>query len=578
MAETIALALLTAAGVTGATAVAVTTFVVGAVLSVGASLLAQYLMPKPEASPSDRQNTVKLSIAPRARHYGRVRIGGAVAFEQARAGKLYRVTAHGDGLIDGIDEHVIQDEPVTLDGAGAVVTPAKWAGLITVKTNDGREDPAHYTALEAAFPEWDETHLGQGVQSSLVTMTQVDQETYLDVYPNGIKTTYKQTVRGARLWDPREPGQNKDDPATWAWSDNAALVALDHLRHQTGFGMPDAWVLPQIDDWKRAADVADQAVTLKQGGSEPRYRASGTYSYDERPADVLQRILAAANARVWIGDQGGLTYSPGVWTPPTVTIDGMAIESYQIGAGNEGPDVVNEVVGVFTDPESGYVEAQSPAWSDPVSIEKFGVKRSPPAKLYMVPSNGQCRRLMKQAYAGLSPEWRGRLVTNLRGLPALSERFVRIVIEELGLDFTAEIQDVQFVIESGTVVRGLAIDFISMDAATFDWDAATEEGDRLAPPPPIGATAIPAPTGFAASGSSGEIIATWAAGYPITYRVAVEYRETGTLPWFAGATGLAGATSVTTSGLTAGTTYDVRARGTSGGRSSAYTAVVTATA
>lgn len=577
MAEAIALALLGSIGVTGTAAVAITTAVIGAAISIGASLVAQMLMPKPEMTPSDRQNLVKLPIMPRVRHYGRVRVGGARVFEQARAGILYRVTAHGHGEIDAIEEHLIQDEVLTLNPSGGVTTPAKWAGLITVSTRNGVPAPAHYTTLESAFADWDSTHTGKGVQSSLVTMAQVEQEVYLDFYPNGINTSYKQTLRGARVWDPRDPAQSKDDAATWQWSDNAILIALDHFRHETGFGLPDEWITPELDSWKAAADAADETVALKYGGTEPRYRASGSYSFDERPADVGQRILAASNARVWVGASGGIACSAGVWSAPTVVIDDAAIESYQIGAGNEGPDVVNAVSAVFTDPLRDFTETQCQAWTDAGSVARFGVKRSPPAPLYMVPSNGQCRRLMKQALAQLSPAWRGRIVTNLRGLPALSERFIRIEIGELGLSFTAEIADVQFVIEQGTVVRGVSIEFISMDAATFAWNAAAEEGDQFPVPPTIGTSDVPQVAGFGVVKTAPTATASWSAYASPAYQASIEFRVNGTIPWLLAPVPATGATSLVISGLTAGTTYQFRARTLTGSRSSAYSSIVNLT-
>lgn len=582
MAEAIAVALLSMFAIEAtAIAVAVTTVIVGIGISVGVSMLAQAFL-APSASqgtpPSDRQFVSKVSVGPRVRSYGRVRVAGQQVFLAAADGTLYRVLAHNEGRVDAVEEHLIDDTVVTVGADGWVTAPAKFQNRVRIRWRDGADDQTYYSEIEDAFAEWDSTHRGSGVAHSLTLFKQVGQSEFFDVYPSGENTIYKQTLRGVRVWDPRDPAQSADDAGTWAWSDNAVLVILDFLRHDSGFGMPMMWIAPEIEGWKAAADACDDDVPLRAGGSAKRYRLWGTYSYDERPADVLSRMLTACNGRLWIGQNGGLAISVGVWVAPTVTLGDDAIVSYKIGSGNEAPDTANTLTAVYTERDQGLVEVEAAPWVDDAAVLAFGEQRSD-AKLYMVPSHSQCRRLMKQAFGRLAPQWKGTLTTNLAGLAALSERYVTIVISELDLTVTAEIDNVQFRIEDGSVVTGLMIDFTSVAPAQFAWDAVTEEGVPSEVPPAIEGSSISLPDNFNVTieprGGYAVGMASWTAPVIETLRTRVEFRDAaGTGDWQA-IESSEGAASLETPALTDGATYEFRARHVGLLRSSEWTTVIT---
>lgn len=520
MAEAIAAAIITAvagaAAATGAT-LAITTALVSIGISVGVSMLAQAFLAPGGASaprPADRQFTLTGSALPRFRSYGRVRVGGAQIFVAAAKGVLYRVTAHNHGRIDAVEEHIIDDAVVTVDGSGDVTdTNYIHSGkkLIHVETRDGAESQTHYATLTAAVPEWDADHRGDGVAHSLVSMASVPADVVRDYYPNYERTSYKQTIRASLVWDPRDVAQDPADEATWAWSDNQALVVLDYLRHRTGFGMPIEWIMPEIEAWKAAADVCDDAVALAAGGTEPRYRIWGSYNFDERPGDVLARFLTAGGARLWIGPNGGVQVSPGAWTEPDVVIDDDAIVAMTLSSGSERPDAANTVTATYTDPALGYRETDAAPWVLQDLVTRFGEIRAD-ARLYECPSHGQARRIMKQAAAKLAPRWKGTLQTNLRALPALSDRFVRLTSSDFDLDITIEIDGIEFDMAEGGIVRGLVIEWTSIDAETFAWDAETEEGEASEPPPPISRDGLSPPENFdvamRAAGST-DVHATW---------------------------------------------------------------------
>ena len=429
-------------------------------------------------APSDRTFLSRSATAPRTRSYGRVKLSGSQQFAAAKGGKLYRVLAHGEGPIDAVEEHWIDDNEVTFDGSGDILTAQylvtgspRVQAFWTLGTTTG----LHYSQLEAEFDEWDTGHLGKGVHHSLLVLTQVAQASFSETFPNYESTNYAQTIRGAKIYDPRDAAQDIDDNTTWLWSMNAPLCIMDFLTHKDGLEFPWAFVTPEIEAWEAAADVADEAVPLKAGGTTPRYQLSGTYGFNERKSEILERMMSACDARMITGQNGGLALSMPSAAAPTVTITDDAVLSYRIGSGNEAPDTATVVKSSYLEAEFGYVETDAQPWENATLAAKLGEIVSD-IPLNMVPTHSQARRLMKLAAARLAPAWRGEITTNLLALPAISERYVQLQIAELDLDIRVELEGVQFQLGEGSTVSGLSIQWVAADASELDWDALTEEG------------------------------------------------------------------------------------------------------
>lgn len=591
MAEAIAVSLITAsagaAAATGAT-LAITTALVGAGLSFGASMLAQqFLGGSAGDTPSSRQFVNRAAVAVRRRHYGRVKISGDQVFTIARNGILMRVLAHNAGRIDSIEAHYLDDVEVSVDGSGWVLDDqyAKLGGgsYVQIATRLGTDSQSYYGAIELYYPPWDSDHRGNAIAHSLTRFSQPPAENFSEVYPAGERTSYAYRCKASLVWDPRDDAQDPDDPDTWEWSQNAALCILDFLRHETGMRMPLSLFEAEIDSWKRAANVCGGTVTTKSGASVSRYAISGGYRFDERPADVLARMLSACNGRLWPGENGGLQITVGEWLEPSVTITGDMIESYRIAAGNEGPEAYNTLTAVYTDPDLGYIETSAAKWRNAALVADFGEIKTA-ARLYMVPNHNQCRRLMKQASAKLAPTWRGEVRTNLGALSALYDRYVDIDFSDIGVSVQAEIDDIKFDVGAGGVVRGLIIEFTSIDATAFDFDAATEEGSPSAPPPNTSPDALPVPQDFnvtiASRTAGGTTFAVGVADWntlSVPLRVEVQYRTSSSSVWLVAGASASGETELETPQLQDGVTYLFRARSVGSQKVSAWSATVTRT-
>lgn len=570
-----AAAILTALSIEAtATAIAITTAIINVGISVGISLLAQAFQKTPSQAPSDRQFINKSPVSPRVRSYGRVLIGGTQVFMAARNARLMRVVAHNDGLIDAIEAHYIDGKEVSLDGDGFVNSEPYISGsnhYVWIGWRLGTNTQTAILNNLADFPEWDASHKGLGVAYTMTFFWQPPAESFSSVFPAYENTAHTVLIRASLVYDPRT--------STTAWSDNAALCIRDYCTHETGLMMPADWLDLEIDSWKHGADVCDTLEATLAGGTVKKYRLWGSYDYSERPADVLNRMLTSCNGKIFPGPNGGLQLSVGEWVEPTVTVGGSSIRSYRLGAGNEGPESFNVLSATYVEPDQGYAENSAQDWEDAASIAAYG--RIPAtAQLHMVPHHNQCRRLMKQAAAIISADWRGQLVTDLSALPVLSERFIRIVIEELGLNFTAEVDNVQFDVSDGSVVTGLIIDFTSISASAFSFDAATQEGYPSQPAPNIDPGAVPVPVDFNAliqgrsSAGTGYAVGvgSWEPFDANGLRVEMQYRIYGAGSWLS-VQSASGAVSVETPPLQDGANYEFRAR-TRGTRSSDWTATI----
>ncbi|MFU0503663.1 phage tail protein [Pseudaminobacter sp. NGMCC 1.201702] len=454
-------------------AIAAITGAVSIGLSVGLSYLAASIFAPKAPKPEDVQQSVRQPAAPRVRHYGRVKVSGPWVFAEAKAGYFYKLLAIGQGPIDGIEQYWLDDNNVVLDGSGNV-TDSSWQSnsgpLVNIQTRLGASIETAHGLLTNAFPEWTSAHPGDGVASLCVRQAPVEAEFYAGAFPNGINTNYRLVIRGAKV-------KNPVTSAT-GWNDNAAAVIRDYVTHADGMRLPESIVsTPQAQaGWVTAYNRAAAPIATKTG-SEPRYRLWGSYSLEERPADVLGRMMASCDGRLVPTADGGLTLDIGEWQEPTVTLDENTIVGFsEVGRGRDILTTANTIRAKYLDPGQDYQGADADPWVDAADVSDRG-EIATDMEFIMAPSHSQARRLMKLAAFRANPSWVGQFQCNLGGLAAFGERFVRISYPAFGINSVFEVQDFRFNIGEGGILAGVTLQVQSMPSAAYSWDAAQEEGD-----------------------------------------------------------------------------------------------------
>jgi hypothetical protein len=532
MAETVGLLILTAvaggevAGIAGLGTFAGTTVaglsvatIVGSGVLIGGAYAANVLLaPKPEEkSPSDGQVTTKQPVPPRRRHYGRVKVGGPMMFNEPLSGyggppQLDQVIAVNHGLVQfeeiWLNEFPAEMSPPLSAGGGNVTNLYLGFGLtpyVAVQVESGTDTDEGFSWLHTWFPSiWDASHQGRGIAKVLLRCAEPAAEDFTSVYTGGQPPVVRAVLRGARVWDPRDGGQDKDNPGTWQWSQNPVLIALDYHRH------PDGMRLAHLDsvlftsaaiaeDWIPAANICDEAVALAGGGTEPRYQANGGYDLpNAAPKDVLGAVFATCDGQTYQRADGAIGVRVGKTVAPAVAIGSDRILGYDgFRKGGNAFSAVNEITAQYTSPPNDYQTSDATAWRDEADISERGQVLSSNINLYWVSSHSQARRLMKIEMHRRNPEWSGRIVTNLFGLLAYNERFVNLQIDELGINDNFEITSFEIDTGAGTCAIGVS----SFDQSAYDWTTGEEGSPPAVPAAGPAMAPLAAPTGLA--GSSG---------------------------------------------------------------------------
>jgi hypothetical protein len=506
MPETIGALILSAIGATtiaaeGVTVVGITLTgaqvaqVIGsAVIIAGSYAIQTALTPDTPNAHTEGQVETRQPLPARRRYYGRVKVSGPLLFEKADAfGFLCRVVAVNQGLIDGYEEFWLADTKCVLD-AGGFVTNAFNIGSdyhIQMTNRVGTDDQAVIGIINSQFPTlWTADHHVNGVAHVGIKFRQTGAQTdFLNVYPGGDAPPLRVVIRASHVWDPRNPAQDRDTPATWTWSDNPVLCALDYHRHRDGMGLApfddllftDAAI---AEDWIPAADICDEPVPLAAGGSEKRYRCAGGYELPaSSPKRVLAALMATCDGQVFQRTDGAIGIRVGNGVSSPVTIDDRSVLNY--ADFRRGANVFlacNEVTARYMSPQHDYQETEADPYRDEENITETGQVLTHAMDLSWVPSHSQARRLMKIQFARLNPEWQGRTINNLFGLNAYNERFLTQSLTELGIENKSfEIGDFSFDLGQGVVSIGLS----SLDGSAYEWNPAVDEGIPPVVPPDL---------------------------------------------------------------------------------------------
>jgi hypothetical protein len=588
MPEAIAAAIVTAIGLTG-TAAAVVSAVIQLAIVVGLNFAAQAVFGKGGVGkPSDGQKIIRENVSSRVRHYGIVHVGGVLSFYESKNGTLYAVVTTGHGRLNSILEHRLNNKVVTVDGSGTVTDP-KFRGAIKILTRLGEDDQTAVAELTAAYPAWTSDHRQRGCSLAALIFGGVQQKYFSEVYEGNQEPAYTRVAEGALVYDPRkddtavigydeagEPvmgsGSHRiDDPDTWEWSDNAALVIGDYLAHPDGYGL--GWDGVNWTNIAGEADVSDEVVETVDGRSVARWRLWGSYKLaeDERRS-VLKEMTKACDGFVFQDAEGKANLRVGRWLEPTVHLTADHIISVTASLGGDPQERTNEVRVIYVDPRFDYSETESAPQINAAEQARIGRSEVQRFDAYYCPDHNQASRLGKRFLAKLGPVWNLTVTCNLYALNLIGERFALLTLEELGITAGSfEVTAFKIDPQTNLVELGLA----GAAAADFDFDAAVEEGDPPAEPgdtstayeldPPEGLTLTDVQVNLGESNGVG-ILAEWDAGrLGLTYEAQIQPTDA-SLP-AAGMTVDQDALTATSAIVASGTEYTVRVRAISlGGR------------
>ena len=466
----------TFAGVTLMTATGTLTLA-GSLVNLGAGLLLSNLS-RPDvpdaARPQNIQRMSKAAAAPRVAHYGTVKVGGTVVFDRAQDGFSYRLVVLGHGQISGVQQHYLNNEPVALDGSG-FVTDAQYQlnrSRVQILGRSGQVPETAFAEITARWPEWTVNHRLDGLWTALVIAESVGAQDFRAMYPQN-EPALQVLAQTKSVYDPRSD--------TTSFSENAALIIADYLAAADGFNRADAFAAGNI---AAQAEICDLDIPLAVGGTEKNYRLSGSYLLNEKPQNVLGRMLAACGGRIRLTPAGKLALEVGTWVPPTVTIgygEIIGIESF-----SAGPDLLdryNELPARFTSHALGHIEVDAEPWRDATRVAEDGaVLVGPEKNLIMCPTHRQARQVMKIATERDNPKLELTLICKPRALMAVYEPTVTLTAPELGLTGDFELAGHNLIFDKGHLAQ-VVLHLRKTTAGAFALALAEQGAVQLAPTP-----------------------------------------------------------------------------------------------
>ncbi len=316
---------------------------------------------------------------------GEIGVAGTVAFATTfdRNRNLQYFLALSDaGPIEGFVKFL-------LDGVETDIPSSKYATVMDWQGFLGLQPESHFSFGDAV-PEWTPAHKLSGVAHVRWALYS-EGEKYTAGVPQPIWV-----IRGVKCYDPRKdstyPGgsgaHRVDDPDTWEWTRNGAIIALQYCLgwfqngvRVAGLGAPLAFL--DVPSFVAAANVADFFA----------WRCDGVLADDERAANLRNICATFGGEFTPVGGKLGVTYAAPRVSVMTLTDDDLA---GPIKFLNTRPrrERYNQALPYFTHADDRYqMLAGELVTSETYLEEDAGEQRTMEVKLPLVLGARQARQL-----------------------------------------------------------------------------------------------------------------------------------------------------------------------------------------
>jgi hypothetical protein len=331
------------------------TVAVSVALSVGMRLISSLFAKPQQASFGGqlRRDPGSQLTMPRAADaknivFGKARVQGNIVFWGTSDNKriLNLIVEWAGHEIDGYEALYFGDEEVPLNGAGAAT--GKWSTYVFYQDFLGADDQPAASGLIAQMPsKWTSAHRGAGVAYSYIALHRNPA-----LFTQGLPNMWR-VVRGKKVYDPRT--------GTTGYSDNAALAVAAWL-NDSKYGRGISYDDMDLDALEAAANVCDETVPLKEGGTEKRYTANGVLRSDTPFVDNLEKLLSASIGKaMFIG--GKWTIKAAAWEEPQFPSFTLADfrETFSAQFFQPKADSFNAAKGTFNNPARLWQKDDFPA-------------------------------------------------------------------------------------------------------------------------------------------------------------------------------------------------------------------------
>ncbi|QIG70416.1 putative tail fiber protein [Rhizobium phage RHph_N28_2] len=479
----------TTAALLGAGAAAIAT----TALAIGIQAL---LAPKPP-KPEDGKVPKVQSVPYRWWGVGRNRVAGAYMLWEAVGKKLFAVQAIAGHRIKSINRYWLHDDEVTLQGDGTINSGTNYRTNVQILSRLGLVPETDYPPITSALSSqgvWSSNHRGDGQASVAMICTSSNAERQQKTFPYGPPQLSVEADM-ALCWDFRDPLQDPENPATWQWTRNAALIMAWHqcfneFGHKRDYTRA---ILPVLDMWQEEADVCDELVPLAGGGNERRYECNGFDTTENDPKAATNAILASCDGWICERGDGALLFIVGKFRAKYLTtLTDADIVGHQIEYDVLFEDECNRLVPKFCYPEIGYATSDTDYFEDVGAQLIAGRVLAQEANYQWVQQWRQARRLGKRDWLRLQQKVTGQLNVRLSGINSVYSRWVRLVTPNMLPRLDGKIVENRKSVLS-LLQGGFVMDIMQHPENIDVWNPATDEGRQPSTPPRTTPTGILTP-------------------------------------------------------------------------------------
>ena len=429
-----------------------------------------------------RDQMLRQPNAPRKLVYGNVKVSGPVVYMQTigKSEILQIVVALGTHEFQAIDEIYINEDELTLGSAGsdglqAPTAPDQYTGNNTKGIPDLRIQTKLGSSSDSTFDEligasnglWTDQHKLTNIPAIYARLGYNN-----ETYPNGIPNI-SAVVRGKKILDTRT--------GSTAYSTNSALVLYDYLTSEFGLNCDTSEI--NTASFNTAANVCDEDVSLKAGGTEKRYTTNGVVNTNDTPENIIKALLSAMG--------GTLTYSNGQFfvkagafiSPSDTLTDDDFAGPIQIVTKPSRRENFNAVKGQWIAEETNWQLADYPSITSSTFEAEDGNERIfRELDLPFTNSSAMAQRLAKLAL------FRSRQQIQLSGRMKLTAfkydvgDTINITIDRFGFSSKVfEITSWSLSVEGGeSPALGVDVTMREIVSTVFDFTASTDEQDFTA--------------------------------------------------------------------------------------------------
>lgn len=453
---------------------------------------------KTEAATS--QLSVREPISAQRIVYGTTRLGGIItfiAFSGSSNDYVHMVITLAGHEIESIGNTLhIEDEDVTfaINGGGQSdgawwPTSGKYVGHIQMEKHLGDPDDTSqpFPKLAVALPSnWTASHLQRGCAKVHLRF-----KWNQDVFTSGLPQQISFDLQGRKCYDPRTD--------TTVFTNNSALCLRDFLT-DTIFGMavPSADI---DDDYViAAANICDEAMALRGGGTQARYTCDGAFTTDVMRGEVIKSIAASmAGMVVAPSDQWCMWAGAHRESVLSLTDDDLR-GSIRYDTRVSRRELANGIKGTYVSPQNKWQVSDFPPYRSSGYVTEDGEEIWKSIALDFTTDPVRAQRLAK---IELERTRRRNILLLPCKLSALSVQpgdVVEFTHERWNMARTFLVSAWSLSPDTQGEVPAIGVDLSLMpvDANVYSWDPNTDEGtvDPVTTPPLTDSANVGAPTGL----------------------------------------------------------------------------------